>query len=59
MKIAIAAYILAGLVGFGLLVASVYVLAGFGWSLLAGAFSCFSVSAFIRRGLTKDQRPTK
>ena len=47
-------YNLCALAGFGLLVAGVYLLQGLAWALLAGSVSCFSVAAFIRRGLISE-----
>lgn len=39
------------LLGAVLIVAGVYVLAGVGWSLIAGAVPCLLLSAVILRGL--------
>lgn len=47
-------FILFALLGFGLLTAGVFVLSGSGWSLLAGAVSCFSIAGFIRKGLISE-----
>jgi len=49
---AILCFALAVLAGFGLLCAGVWMLAGTGWSLLAGAGSLFCIAGFIRRGIT-------
>lgn len=51
MRTAIAALIICGMAGLGLLVAGVYVLAGPGWSLLAGGASMLVCTAFIRAGI--------
>lgn len=51
MKTALVIYIFCALAGLSLVVISVYVLAGFGWSLLAAGISMLLVSAFIRSGL--------
>ena len=40
------------LLGIGLIVCGVYVLAGFGWALIAGGASALGVAMFIRKGLT-------
>lgn len=47
-------YIFVGLCGLGLFVIGIYTLYGAGWSLIAGAASCFAVSGFIRRGLKRE-----
>lgn len=49
---ALTCFILAGLVGFGLLCAGVWLLAGTGYALLAGAAAMFCIAGFIRRGMT-------
>lgn len=41
---------LALLAGAGLIVAGTYVLAGLGWSLIAGAVPCLAIGAVIMRG---------
>ncbi len=46
------AFILAAMCGFALATAGVYVLAGLGWSLLAGSLSLFLIAGFLRKGLT-------
>lgn len=51
MKTAIAALIICGMAGLGLLVAGVYILAGLGWALLAGGVSMLVCAAFIRAGI--------
>lgn len=51
MKAAIIIALLLSLIGFGLLVAGVYVLAGTGWALIAGACCAFTISGFIRQGI--------
>lgn len=38
-------------IGSGLIVAGVYVLAGVGWCLIAGGVMAICAAAFIRRGL--------
>lgn len=45
-------FITCGLFAFSLACAGVWMLAGTGWALLAGAVSSFCIAAFIRRGLT-------
>ncbi|MBN3966303.1 hypothetical protein IMW75_13580 [Pseudomonas gregormendelii] len=47
-------FVLTALCGFGLAVAAVYILAGLGWSLLAGAGALFLIAGFVRRGLTGE-----
>jgi hypothetical protein len=47
-------FILTALCGFGLAVAGVFILAGLGWALLAGAGSLFLIAGFVRKGLTGD-----
>jgi len=44
-------YLVTALLGFGLLVAGVFILAGTGWALITAAMSMFCIAAFIRRGL--------
>jgi hypothetical protein len=39
--------------GSGLVIEGVYLLAGPGWSFIAGAFGCFLLSAIILRGLMR------
>ena len=39
------------LLGFCLLAAGVFVLAGIGWALITSAASMFCIAAFVRRGL--------
>lgn len=56
MKTAIVIALLMALLGFGLLVAGVYVLAGAGWSLISGACSAFAISGFIRQGIFQRNR---
>ncbi|MFW8566161.1 hypothetical protein [Orrella sp. 11846] len=51
MKTALTLFILSGLLGLALAVAGVYLLAGSGWALIAGAVSSLLISGFIRRGL--------
>ncbi|MFK4075203.1 hypothetical protein ACI2KX_15965 [Ectopseudomonas khazarica] len=46
------AFLLVSLAGFALLCAGVWLLAGLGWSLVAGASSLFCIAGFIRRGMT-------
>lgn len=45
---------LAVLSGVGLAVGGVYLLAGPGWAMLAGAAPCFLLSAVILRGLLRE-----
>ncbi|WP_336874522.1 hypothetical protein [Pseudomonas juntendi] len=47
-------FIACALVAFSLACAGVWVLAGTGWALIAGAVSFFSIAGFLRRGLTSD-----
>lgn len=54
MSTAIILQIVAGLLGLGLFVAGVFVLAGTGWSLIAASASCFCVFEFFRKGLTGE-----
>lgn len=49
---ALICFILVALIGFGLLCAGVWLLAGTGYALLAGAVSMFCIAGFIRRGMT-------
>lgn len=50
---AFTAFLLVSLAGFALLCAGVWMLAGTGWSLVAGAGSMFAIAGFIRRGLVQ------
>ena len=50
-------FIACALSAFCLACAGVWVLAGTGWALLAGAVSLFSIAGFLRRGLTSDPSP--
>lgn len=52
MNAATILYLTIELLGFALLVAGVFILAGIGWALITAAVSLFCVAAFIRRGLT-------
>lgn len=45
--------VLALLIGLGLLVSGVFVLAGLGWALLAGAMPFFGFAGLIFRGLLR------
>lgn len=45
-------FFIASLIGFALLCAGVWLLAGTGYALLAGAASMFCIAGFIRRGMT-------
>lgn len=45
-------FLLVSLSGFALLCAGVWMLAGTGWALIAGAISMFGIAGFIRRGIT-------
>ncbi|MCU9947510.1 hypothetical protein [Pseudomonas sp. PDM13] len=54
MSTAIILQIIAGLLGLGLFIGGVFVLAGPGWSLIAAATSCFCVFEFLRKGLTGE-----
>jgi len=45
--------VLLTLAGMGLLVAGVFVLAGFGWSLLAGGVICIALAVMVGKGLTR------
>ena len=47
-------FLLVSLAGHALLCAGVWMLAGTGWSLIAGACSLFSIAWFIRRGLRDE-----
>jgi hypothetical protein len=47
-------FIIAALAGFCMACAGVWMLAGLGWALLAGALSMFCIAAFIRRGLSSE-----
>ena len=47
-------FIAAAVAALCLLVAGVFVLAGTGWSLIAGGASFLGVAGFIRKGLTGD-----
>ncbi|MFW8567058.1 hypothetical protein [Orrella sp. 11846] len=51
MAIALSLFLLATILGMSLLVAGVYILAGFGWSLLACGACLLSAAAFIRSGM--------
>lgn len=51
MNAAVFTAVVAMFLGAGLSVTGVYILAGTGWALLAGAFSCFVLSAVIFRGV--------
>lgn len=51
---AFTAFLLACLAGFGLLCAGVWLLAGTGWALVAGAGCLFAIAGFIRRGMIDE-----
>lgn len=44
--------VILGLLGAGMIVGGVYLLAGLGWCLIAGGVSAVFVAAFIKRGLS-------
>jgi hypothetical protein len=48
---ALITFILVAMAGFAMLCAGVWLLAGTGWALLAGALSMFCIAGFIRRGM--------
>lgn len=56
MKAAIMITLLLALIGFGLLAAGVYVLAGLGWCLITGAGCAFAMSGFIRQGFVQEAK---
>ena len=41
--------------GFALVCAGVFILAGIGWSLVAGGISFFLIAAFIKKGMTASE----
>ena len=43
-----------GIIGASLAVAGVYVLAGFGWALLAGAVPLIGFAAILTKGLSRE-----
>jgi len=47
-------FIVAAAAALCLFVAGVFVLAGVGWSLIAGACSFLAAAGFIRKGLTSE-----
>lgn len=47
-------FIVVALAALCLFVSGVFVLAGLGWSLIAGAVSLLAAAGFIRKGLTGD-----
>lgn len=49
---ALICFALAALIGFALMCGGVWLLAGTGWALVAGAISMFCIAGFIRRGMT-------
>ncbi len=51
MNAATILYLITALLGFALMVAGVFILAGTGWALITAASSLFCIAAFIRRGL--------
>lgn len=51
---AFTAFLLVSLIGFALLCAGVWILAGTGWALIAGAACMFLSAGFIRRGLRDE-----
>jgi hypothetical protein len=51
MNAATILYLVTALLGFCLLVAGVFILAGTGWALITSAASMFCIAAFVRRGL--------
>ena len=50
--------LLALLFGMGLVVAGVYLLAGLGWSLIAGSVPLWALAFVIQRGLNRAQQNT-
>lgn len=51
MNAATILYLVTALLGFALVVAGVFILAGTGWALITAACSLFCIAAFVRRGL--------
>jgi len=47
-------FVVVALAALCLLVAGVFVLAGTGWSLVAGGIACLAVAGFVRKGLTSE-----
>jgi hypothetical protein len=47
-------FLLVAMAGLCLFVAGVYVLAGIGWALIAGAVALITAAGFIRKGLTSE-----
>lgn len=47
-------FIVAAVAALCLFVTGVFVLAGLGWSLIAGAVSFLAAAGFIRKGLTSE-----
>lgn len=43
-----------GLIGAGMIVTGVYLLAGGAWALIAGGIGLICMAAFLRRGLTNE-----
>lgn len=43
-----------GLIGAGMIVTGVYLLAGGAWALVAGGIGLVCTAAFLRRGLTNE-----
>lgn len=48
--------LLALLIGMGLVIAGVYLLAGLGWSLIAGAVPLLALAFVIQRGLHRAKQ---
>lgn len=54
MNTGLLVFLLAAMAGLCLLVGGVFVLAGLGWSLVAGGAACLATAGFIRKGLTSE-----
>jgi hypothetical protein len=54
MDIGLTLFIASSVVAVCLFVAGVFVLAGLGWSLIAGGAGFLAAAGFIRKGLTGD-----
>jgi hypothetical protein len=52
---AVAVFFILVVIGFVSLLGGVFVLAGFGYTLLVFAVECFAAAAFLQRGMTSNE----
>ena len=54
MKSGLLIFVIAAMLGLCLFIAGIYVLAGFGWCLLASSGAFMAIAGFVRKGLVSE-----